>query len=79
MTEDVIFTCIIKIDNSLNKYLLTAYYIPGPVWGAETLAVNKVYGIPVLRQLADKSKTNINKSTRKCQLVISTMLRVKIG
>lgn len=25
MTEDVIFTCVFKIINSLNDYLLTAY------------------------------------------------------
>lgn len=63
----------------MNKYLLTSYNIPGPIWGSEATAINKVCKISILRQLADKCNTNINKSTGKCQLVVSTVQREQIG
>ena len=77
MVKDI-FICIIKIINSMNKYLLTACNCPGPVWVSETTAIKKVCKGSLLRQLTDKCNTNITK-IRKCALVISPMQRDKTG
>lgn len=73
-----LFTCIIKIINSLTKYLLTDYYIPSHVWDAETTTVNRYIRF-LFSDNVDRSNANINKSTRKCHLMISTTQRGKIG
>lgn len=62
----------------MNKYLLTAYNILGPVCVSETTAINNIFKVSILRQLTDKCNTNINK-IRKCPLVINPMQRDKIG
>lgn len=73
-----ISSSVILLKLLIEQIFMTAY-IQSSVWGAQATDVNKVYKLPVLRQLADKSNTNIKKATRWCQLVISTMQRDKIG